>query len=172
MMTFSVSSARYKMKITLQAGNIRRLRAKARRDDGSRRQMPGPEFDILPGKHANWNQCEEFGMRPYLIGGNVMALALLLGAAMPAAAQGTDAQRQACTPDAFRLCGAYIPDADRITACLRASGSQLSRPCYEVFFPPRQIQQQEARPQNLRPQYADPRRRYQASPRDPYDDED
>ena len=29
----------------------------------------GPEFDILPRKHPNWNQCEEFGMRPYLIGG-------------------------------------------------------------------------------------------------------
>ena len=113
-------------------------------------------------------------MRPYLIGGDVVALALLLGAATPAAAQGTDYQRQACTPDAFRLCGAYIPDADRITACLRASGPQLSRPCYEVFFPPREIQQQEVR----RPQNIDPRRRYQPPPRDryrdpydPYDDE-
>jgi hypothetical protein len=107
-------------------------------------------------------------MRRYLICGSVMALALLLGAATPAAAQGTDYQRQACTPDAFRLCGAYIPDADRITACLRASGPQLSRPCYEVFFPTREIQQQD-RPQNLRPQNIDPRRRYQAPPRDPYD---
>jgi hypothetical protein len=97
---------------------------------------------------------------------------LLLGAASPAAAQGTDYQRQACTPDVFRLCGAYIPDADRITACLRASGPQLSRPCYEVFFPPREIQQQDGRPQNPRPQNIDPRRRYQAPPRDPYDDED
>lgn len=57
-------------------------------------------------------------MRRYLIGGGVVGLALLLGAATPAAAQGTDYQRQACTPDVFRLCGAYIPDADRITACL------------------------------------------------------
>jgi hypothetical protein len=72
-------------------------------------------------------------MRPYRIGESVIALALLLGAASPAAAQGTDYQRQACTPDVFRLCGAYIPDADRITTCLRASGPQLSRPCYEVF---------------------------------------
>jgi hypothetical protein len=144
------------------------LRGKARGDDRSLRQMSGPEFDILPGKHPNWNQGEEFGMRPYLIGGSVMALALLFGAATPAAAQGTDYQRQVCTPDVFRLCGAYIPDADRITACLRSSGSQLSRPCYEVFFPPREIQQQDAR----RPQNIDPRRRYQEPPRDPYDDED
>jgi hypothetical protein len=147
------------------------LRGRARSDDRLRRQISGPEFDILPGEHPNWNQCEEFGMRRYLIGGGVVGLALLLGAAAPAAAQGTDYQRQACTPDVFRLCGAYIPDADRITACLRASGPQLSRPCYEVFFPTREIQQQD-RPQNLRPQNIDPRRRYQVPPRDPDDDED
>jgi hypothetical protein len=154
------------------------LRGKARSDDRRRRQIPGPEFDILPGQYPTLNQCEEFGMRPYLIGGDVVALALLLGAATPAAAQGTDYQRQACTPDAFRLCGAYIPDADRITACLRASGPQLSRPCYEVFFPTREIQQQD-RPQNVRPQNIVPRRRDQPPPRDryrdpydPYDDED
>jgi hypothetical protein len=110
---------------------------------------------------------EESGMRLHLIGGWVTALALLLGAATPATAQGTDREREACTPDVFRLCGAYIPDVDRITACLRGSGPQLSRPCYEVFFPPREIQQQEARPQNI-----DPRRRYQAPSRAPDDDED
>jgi hypothetical protein len=147
------------------------LRGKARGDGRPYRQISGPEFDILPGEYPNWNQCEEFGMQRYLTGGGVMVLALLLGAATPAAAQGTDYQRQACTPDVFRLCGAYIPDADRITACLRASGPQLSRPCYEVFFPTRELQQQD-RPQNLRPQNTDPRRRYQAPPRDPYDDED
>jgi hypothetical protein len=144
-----------------------RLRGKARRDDRSRRKMRGPEFDILTGKHPGWNQFEEFGMRLHLIGGRVTVLALLLGAATPATAQGTDREREACTPDVFRLCGAYIPDVDRITACLRGSGPQLSRPCYDVFFPPREIQQQEARPQNI-----DPRRRYQAPSRAPDDDED
>ena len=79
--------------------------------------------------------------------------------------RGTLQQREACTPDVFRLCGAYIPDADRITACLRASGPRLSQPCYDVFFP--------APP----PQYApdvDPRRRYQRSPppRGPYYEDD
>ena len=52
-----------------------------------------------------------------------------------AMAQGTERERDACTPDVFRLCGAYIPDADQITACLRNSGARLSRPCYDVFFP-------------------------------------
>ena len=40
----------------------------------------------------------------------------------PAFAQGTEQEREACTPDAMRLCGQYIPDADRITDCLRNSG--------------------------------------------------
>ena len=50
--------------------------------------------------------------------------------------QGTDQQREACTPDVFRLCSSYIPDADRITACLRGNSNQLSRACYVVFYPP------------------------------------
>jgi|ERR1700735_1166602 len=71
-----------------------------------------------------------------------------------AMAQGTQRQRDACTPDVFRLCGAYIPDADRITACLRNNGAQLSRPCYDVFFP----QQDDPR------RYVDPRRPIQQQP--------
>src|SRR5438445_6085844 len=74
-------------------------------------------------------------MRPqHPIAGCVTALALLLYTETSAIAQGTDQQREACTPDAFRLCGAYIPDVDRITACLRGNGSRLSRPCYDVFL--------------------------------------
>ena len=53
-------------------------------------------------------------------------------------AQGTQEQRDACTPDAFRLCAAYMPDPSRVEACLRASGPNLSRPCHDVFFPPQQ----------------------------------
>jgi hypothetical protein len=55
-----------------------------------------------------------------------------------ASAQCTDQQREACTPDAFRLCGAYMPDPGRVEACLRASGPNLSRPCHDVFFPQQQ----------------------------------
>src|SRR5260370_30324016 len=83
--------------------------------------------------------------------------ALLLYTETSAIAQGTDKQREACTPDVFRLCGAYIPDVDRITACLRGNGPRLSRPCYDVFFPP---------------QVVDPRRRSQGRPYPPdYDDD-
>jgi len=32
----------------------------------------------------------------------------------------------ACTPDVWRLCGAQVPDVDRIVACLRRNTSQLT----------------------------------------------
>jgi hypothetical protein len=44
-------------------------------------------------------------------------------------AQGSDAERQACTPDAMRLCGDAIPDVAKVTACMKAKSSQLSEPC-------------------------------------------
>jgi hypothetical protein len=108
-------------------------------------------------------------MRPHLVGGWV--LALMLGAATSAAAQGSDHDREACTPDVFRLCGAYVPDVDRITACLRGNCPRLSRPCYDVFFPPQEIPQ-DLRQQDSRRQNIDPRRRYQAPAQRPDDDED
>jgi hypothetical protein len=75
-------------------------------------------------------------------GGAAAAFLLLLQTSVfpiSALAQGTQAQRDACTPDAFRLCGMYMPDPDRVEACLRAAGPNLSRPCYDVFFPPQDV---------------------------------
>jgi hypothetical protein len=68
----------------------------------------------------------------------LFVLALMIGgmAAHPALSQenqGTPEQQMACTPDVWRLCGAQIPDVDRITACLRANVPQLSPPCRAVF---------------------------------------
>jgi len=34
---------------------------------------------------------------------------------------GTPEQQEACKPDVFRLCSSYIPDAERIAACLRVT---------------------------------------------------
>jgi hypothetical protein len=45
----------------------------------------------------------------------------------------TPEQQQACSGDAFRLCGADIPDVDRITACMIRNKTQLSPGC-RVFF--------------------------------------
>ena len=56
----------------------------------------------------------------------VGSLALGAGGAM---AQGTDAERQFCTPDAMRLCGDVIPDVAKVTACMKAKSSQLSPEC-------------------------------------------
>ena len=48
-------------------------------------------------------------------------------------ALGTDDQRAACTPDVFRLCGADIPNVDRIVACLKKEKPNLSKECKAVF---------------------------------------
>jgi hypothetical protein len=47
--------------------------------------------------------------------------------------RGTLEQQMACTPDVFRLCGAEIPDVNRIVACLRQNTPQLSGACHAVF---------------------------------------
>jgi hypothetical protein len=55
---------------------------------------------------------------------------------VPAAAQGTPEQRQACQPDAMRLCSEFIPDVERITACMVKNRIRLSPPCRAVFTTP------------------------------------
>lgn len=47
--------------------------------------------------------------------------------------RGTFEQQMACTPDVWRLCFDKIPDANRITACLRQNTPQLSDGCRSVF---------------------------------------
>jgi hypothetical protein len=52
----------------------------------------------------------------------------------PAAGWAYSAEEQAaCTDDAFRLCGAEIPDVDRVTACMVRQQSRLSAGC-RVYF--------------------------------------
>ena len=64
---------------------------------------------------------------------SVCVLALLAGSlalgAGGAIAQGSDAERQFCTPDAMRLCADVIPDVVKVTACMKAKSSQLSPEC-------------------------------------------
>jgi hypothetical protein len=45
----------------------------------------------------------------------------------------TQEQEQACSGDAMRVCGAFVPDVDRITVCMIQNRSQLSPGC-RVFF--------------------------------------
>jgi hypothetical protein len=68
-------------------------------------------------------------MRIVQLAGAVILLALLCGRADHASAQGSEAARQACTPDAMRLCSDVIPDVAKVTACMKAKSSQLSDAC-------------------------------------------
>jgi hypothetical protein len=45
----------------------------------------------------------------------------------------TPEQQQACTPDAMRLCGEFIPNVDAIPACMIQKKSQLSPQCRAFF---------------------------------------
>jgi hypothetical protein len=64
-------------------------------------------------------------------------LVLLAGALLyrpeAASAQGTDAERQACTPDAMRLCSEFIPDVEKVTACMKRKSAELSPACRTVM---------------------------------------
>jgi hypothetical protein len=66
-----------------------------------------------------------------------LMLATALSVSMwPAASEAyTPEQQAACSDDAFRLCGADIPDVDRVTACMVRKQDQLSPGC-QVYFRP------------------------------------
>jgi hypothetical protein len=63
----------------------------------------------------------------------VLAVMLCMTAASAQDNRGTAEQRAACTPDAFRLCAGYIPDATAVEQCLRQNKSDLSDGCRSVF---------------------------------------
>jgi len=104
---------------------------------------------------------QEIAMAWCRIGCGAAVAGFLLVLPTLAFAQGTPQQREACTPDAFRLCGAYMPDPNGVEACLRASGPRLSQPCYDVFFPPQDVPP---------PQPIGPRKRYKQQRPPPQDD--
>jgi hypothetical protein len=64
-----------------------------------------------------------------------LMLATALSVSMwPAASQAyTPEQEQACSGDAMRLCGAFVPDVDRITVCMNQNKSQLTPGCRAFF---------------------------------------
>jgi hypothetical protein len=68
--------------------------------------------------------------------GLMLAMALSVSL-LPGAAQAyTPEQQQACSGDAFRLCGPEIPDVDRVTVCMIRNRSQLSPGCRVYFREP------------------------------------
>jgi hypothetical protein len=76
-------------------------------------------------------------LRPIALAQLCVSLALLSTTASPALSfsQGTREQRLACTPDAVRLCSAFIPNADEITTCLRERNAELSDACRKAIQP-------------------------------------
>ena len=92
--------------------------------------------------------------------GLMLATALSVSLLTTAAHAYTPDQQQACTGDAFRVCGDAIPDVDRVTACMIRNKSQLSPGCRAFFRPdpepelaPAQVRRPVAarRPVNIRP---------------------
>jgi predicted GNAT superfamily acetyltransferase len=82
----------------------------------------------------NMESQNNWMLRRTLLARWCVSLALLSATASPAlASQGTRAQRIACTPDALRLCSAFIPNADEITTCLREKNAELSDACRTAF---------------------------------------
>src|SRR5260370_9681815 len=67
-------------------------------------------------------------LRPTPLAQWCTSLALLSATASPALSfsQGTVEERMACTPDALRLCSAFIPNAYEITTCLRERSAEPS----------------------------------------------
>ncbi len=45
----------------------------------------------------------------------------------------TPEERQACESDAFSVCGAFIPDRDKVFACMANNQARLSAPCRQVM---------------------------------------
>jgi hypothetical protein len=55
---------------------------------------------------------------------------------VPAAAATAAEQQQACTPDALRLCGEFVPDVAKITACMQHKRASLSPACRATMTVP------------------------------------
>jgi hypothetical protein len=67
----------------------------------------------------------------------------------------TQEEQQACTPDAMRLCGEFVPNVDAITACMIRKKAQLSPQCRVFFRPgPEPREQRAGKPTNIAPKTA------------------
>jgi hypothetical protein len=66
------------------------------------------------------------------IGASALFLAAYIGGAgaqESVATQVAEETREACTPDAMRLCSDYIPDVPKIISCMEARFAEISAPC-------------------------------------------
>jgi hypothetical protein len=80
--------------------------------------------------------CRPAALSPRSLVGLAMmfGLALLLMPVAATAQQYTPEQRAACEPDAMRLCQEFVPDIQRITACMYQKRRYVSARCRAVMF--------------------------------------
>jgi hypothetical protein len=71
--------------------------------------------------------------------GLMLAMAFSASLLSSAAQAYTPEQQQACMGDAMQLCGEFVPDVDRVTACMIRKKSQLSPGCRVYFRSPEPI---------------------------------
>ncbi len=62
----------------------------------------------------------------------LIAAAATLFSVLAASAE-TPEERQACENDAFSVCGAFIPDRDKVFACMVNNQARLSVACRQVM---------------------------------------
>ena len=79
------------------------------------------------------NRLNRLHVTAIAMAGLLLGLTLTFLAPAPAAAQGTINPEQACRDDAFRLCNDFIPDRNKVGACLRSKVRALSRDCRTVI---------------------------------------
>jgi hypothetical protein len=83
----------------------------------------------------------------------ISAIALSLAIPSGTAQAYTPEQQQACSPDAMRLCGEFVPNVDAITACMIQKKSQLSPQCRAFFRQgPEPGERAAGRPVNIKPE--------------------
>ena len=66
-------------------------------------------------------------LRPVLGLAAFLGLALTFASSPAAAQQWTPEQRAACEPDAMRLCNQYVPDVQRVSACIEHAAHVVYR---------------------------------------------
>ena len=85
-----------------------------------------------------------------------IALVFCSAAASVSAAEYSQQDVNACTPDAWRVCGYAIPDANRVRQCLFANQPLLSAPCWNVIERARLQRETAGQGQRSAPQGAQP----------------
>jgi hypothetical protein len=82
-----------------------------------------------------YQETKSMNQRRIYLGAALSVALSIMGQNGAFAQQGTPKQQAACQPDVMRLCGAFIPDVDRIVACLKYNEPNLNPACHDVFFP-------------------------------------